>query len=243
MTRDTDRPQGYASPPCLAHEIDPAYFDPFAVDEAQARDVARWRKAERRRLLAERAAMPVSLRQAAAEQIVPHMEAAILKRLGRLEGLTISAWWPIKAELNLRHWLTDLVARGVTVALPVVLTPAAPLVFRPWTPECEMVQGFWKIPVPAEGPEVIPQVTLAPVVGWDAAGFRLGYGGGYFDRTLAALLPRPLAIGVGLQAAEVTTIFPQPYDIAMDAIVTETGLHWPTGLDPANLLPTSLNSD
>ena len=162
MTRDTDRPQGYASPPCLAHEIDPAYFDPFAVDEAQARDVARWRKAERRRLLAERAAMPVSLRQAAAEQIVPHLEAAILKRLGRLERLTISAWWPIKAELNLRHWLTDLVARGVTVALPVVLTPAAPLVFRPWTPECEMVQGILEDPGACRGTRGDPAGNHCP---------------------------------------------------------------------------------
>jgi 5,10-methenyltetrahydrofolate synthetase len=126
----------------------------------------------------------------------------------------------------LRHWLSGLAARGARVALPVVVTPAAPLVFRPWTPDCRMVKGFWKIPVPAEGPEVAPDVTLAPVVGWDDAGFRLGYGGGYFDRTLAALDPRPFVIGVGLEAAKVPTIFPQPHDIAMDAIVTEAGLQW-----------------
>ena len=227
MTGDDDSPRGYASPPCLAHEIDPTYFDPLAVDPAQARDVARWRKAERARLLAERAALSVSARQDAAERITPRLDDLIRARFGLIEGLTISAWWPIKAELNLRHWLADLVGQGATVALPVVLTPAAPLVFRPWTPDCHMVQGFWKIPIPAEGPEVIPDVTLAPLVGWDAAGFRLGYGGGYFDRTLAALAPRPYAIGVGLQAARVQTIFPQPHDIAMDAIVTEAGLRYP----------------
>ena len=227
MTGDDDSPRGYASPPCLAHEIDPTYSDPLAVDPAQARDVARWRKAERARLLAERAALPVSARQDAAERITPRLDDLIRARFGRIEGLTISAWWPIKAELNLRHWLADLVGQGATVALPVVLTPAAPLVFRPWTPDCHMVHGFWKIPIPAEGPEVIPDVTLAPLVGWDAAGFRLGYGGGYFDRTLAALAPRPYAIGVGLQAARVQTIFPQPHDIAMDAIVTEAGLRHP----------------
>ena len=227
MTGDDDSPRGYASPPCLAHEIDPTYFDPLAVDPAQARDVARWRKAERARLLAERAALSVSARPGAAERITPRLDDLIRARFGRIEGLTISAWWPIKAELNLRHWLADLVGQGATVALPVVLTPAAPLVFRPWTPDCHMVHGFWKIPIPAEGPEVIPDVTLAPLVGWDAAGFRLGYGGGYFDRTLAALAPRPYAIGVGLQAARVQTIFPQPHDIAMDAIVTEAGLRYP----------------
>ncbi|KJS45133.1 MAG: 5-formyltetrahydrofolate cyclo-ligase [Roseovarius sp. BRH_c41] len=227
MTGDDDSPRGYASPPCLAHEIDPTYFDPLAVDPAQARDVARWRKAERARLLAERATLSVSARQDAAERITPRLDDLIRARFGQIEGLTISGWWPIKAELNLRHWLADLVGQGATVALPVVLTPAAPLVFRPWTPDCHMVQGFWKIPIPAEGPEVIPDVTLAPLVGWDAAGFRLGYGGGYFDRTLAALAPRPYAIGVGLQAARVQTIFPQPHDIAMDAIVTEAGLRHP----------------
>ena len=227
MTGDDDSQRGYASPPCLAHEIDPTYFDPLAVDPAQARDVARWRKAERARLLAERATLSVSARQDAAERITPRLDDLIRARFGQIEGLTISGWWPIKAELNLRHWLADLVGQGATVALPVVLTPAAPLVFRSWTPDCHMVQGFWKIPIPAEGPEVIPDVTLAPLVGWDAAGFRLGYGGGYFDRTLAALAPRPYAIGVGLQAARVQTIFPQPHDIAMDAIVTEAGLRHP----------------
>jgi len=222
---DPTRPTGrYASPPCLAAEIAPEYFDPLAVDPQQAVDVARWRKAERLRLLAERADLPVATRQAAAEAIAHHLDALLAARFANIRGLTISAWWPIKAELNLRHWLETLLARGARVALPVVATRAAPLVFRLWTPDCRMVQGVWKIPVPAEGPEVVPDVTLAPVVGWDAAGYRLGYGGGYFDRTLAALAPRPLAIGIGLDAAQVATIFPQPHDIAMEVIVTETGV-------------------
>lgn len=224
MNDTDDAPRGYASPPCLAQEIDPAYFDPLAVDPQQASDVARWRKAERARLLAERAALSVAVRQAAAEAIAGHLDALFAARFATVKGLTVSAWWPIKAELNLRHWLESLLARGARVALPVVVTPAAPLVFRPWTPDCRMVQGFWKIPVPAEGPEVVPDATLSPVVGWDRAGYRLGYGGGYFDRTLAALSPRPLAIGVGLDAARVATIFPQPHDIAMNRIVTESGL-------------------
>jgi 5,10-methenyltetrahydrofolate synthetase len=208
----------------MAGEVAADYFDPLAVDPQQAADVARWRKAERARLLAERAALPVAVRQAAAEAIAGHLDTLLAKRFAAVEGLTISAWWPIKAELNLRHWLEALLVRGARVALPVVVTPATPLAFRLWTPGCKMVQGFWKIPVPANGADVAPDITLAPVVGWDAAGYRLGYGGGYFDRTLAALAPRPLAIGVGLDAARVTTIFPQPHDIAMDAIVTETGV-------------------
>ncbi|MEZ5797668.1 MAG: 5-formyltetrahydrofolate cyclo-ligase [Paracoccaceae bacterium] len=223
MTRPQD-PRDPASPPCLAHEIDPTYFDPLAVDPQQARDVTRWRKAQRQVLLAERAALPVAERAAAVDGILPHLDAALLDRFGGVEGLVVSAWWPIKAELDLRPWLTALAARGARVALPVVLTQAHPLVFRPWTPGCRMERGFWNILVPADGPELVPDVALAPVVGWDAAGFRLGYGGGYFDRTLAALTPRRLAIGIGLQAAQVATIFPQPHDIAMDLIITEQGI-------------------
>ena len=219
MSQPDNTPRSYTSPPCLAHQIDPAYVDP-----QQAADVARWRKAERARLLAMRADVSVAARHEASEVIAGHLDRLIAACYGSIEGLTISAWWPIKAELNLRHWLERLTARGTRVALPVVVTPAAPLVFRLWTPDCKMVQGHWKIPVPADGPEVMPDVTLAPVVGWDDAGYRLGYGGGYFDRTLAVLAPRPLVIGVGLAASRVATIFPQPHDIAMDKIVTEAGV-------------------
>jgi 5-formyltetrahydrofolate cyclo-ligase len=211
-----------ASPPCLAAELDPAFVDP-----EQARDVATWRKAERQRLLAERAAMPVQARHDASLAIADHLDALLAARFGSLTGLTISAWWPIKAELNLRHWLERLEARGARAALPVVATQKAPLIFRVWTPATRMERGFWNIPIPAEGPDVTPDVTLAPVVGWDAAGYRLGYGGGYFDRTLASLSPRPFAIGVGLNAARLATIFPQPHDIAMQVILTETGSHTP----------------
>ena len=222
MPQDDDTPRSYASPPCYAKDIDPSYGGAMTVNPQDAAEVALWRKAERKRLLAERAALSVAVRQAAAETIAGRLDRLLASRFATLDGLTLSAWWPIKAELNLRHWLEALIARGAQVALPVVITPATPLVFRLWTPDCKLVQGFWKIPIPADGREVVPDVALAPVVGWDAAGYRLGYGGGYFDRTLAALHPRAFAIGVGLEAAKVETIFPQPHDIAMNAIVTET---------------------
>ncbi|MBI1172535.1 5-formyltetrahydrofolate cyclo-ligase [bacterium] len=215
-------PRPLASSPCLAGECDPTH-----VDAEQARDVARWRKAERQRLLDERAALPVAARHAASEAIAGHLDRLLADRFPSLQGMTISAWWPIKAELNLRAWLSGLQARGARAALPIVVTKGAPLVFRHWTPDTKMERGFWNIPVPAEGPEVRPDITLAPVVGWDAAAYRLGYGGGYFDRTLAALAPHPFAIGIGLDAARLATIFPQPHDIAMQAVVTESGVFWP----------------
>jgi len=230
MSTEDSTPRAYASPPCLAHQIDPAYADPLAVDPQQAQDVARWRRAERIRLLADRAALSVEARRIAAMAIAGHLDQLLATRFASLKGLIISAWWPIKAELDLRFWLAGLAARGAHAALPLVASRAAPLMFRAWTPETRMARGFWNIPVPAEGAYITPDITLAPVVGWDAAGYRLGYGGGYFDRTLAAITPTPLAIGVGLDAARIATIYPQPHDIPMQAVVTESGSVAPNDL-------------
>jgi 5-formyltetrahydrofolate cyclo-ligase len=223
---DDDTPgRGYASPPCMAHEIDPAYFDPLAVDPQQAHDVARWRKAERTRLRKARQALSFSERAAIGEALASQTHMFLKDRFGDWQGRVLSAYWPIKGEPDLRPLMANLHASGVTIALPLVETRAAPLVFRQWTPETRMVRGDWNIPVPPpDAPVVTPEIVLAPLVGWDEAGYRLGHGGGYFDRTLAALLPRPFAVGVGLQAARLATIFPQPHDIALNAILTETGV-------------------
>jgi 5,10-methenyltetrahydrofolate synthetase len=209
----------------MAAEVDPAYFDPSHVDPEQARDVARWRKAERQRLRAERDAISVADRAALGEAIGAHLLRFLEERFGSLEGRVFSGYWPIKGEPDLRPVLTTLHRAGVHVALPLVEVKAAPLVFRRWTPETRMVRGDWNIPVPPTEAEVLlPEVSLAPVMGWTEGAFRLGYGGGYFDRTLAALTPRPFTIGIGLQSARLATIYPQPHDIALDVILTEDGL-------------------
>ena len=218
MTGEDDR-RSYASPPCFLHELSAAEGGvPGATDPVQARDVARWRKAERARLLADRAALSVAARKAAAEAVAAPLD----RLLGDLAGKTVSAWWPIQSELDLRPWLATLAARGATAALPLVVEKAAPLRFRAWTPATRMERGVWNIPVPAGGDWITPDIALAPVVGFDAARFRLGYGGGYFDRTLAAN-PSIRAVGIGLASARIATIFPQPHDIAMTAIVTDEG--------------------
>jgi 5-formyltetrahydrofolate cyclo-ligase len=89
-----------------------------------------------------------------------------------------------------------------------------------------MERGIWDIPVPKPGKPVLPTLLFVPLVGFDDAGYRLGHGGGYYDRTLAALSPRPAAIGVGYAATRLETIHPQPHDIPMDAIATEAGMTW-----------------
>ena len=91
-----------------------------------------------------------------------------------------------------------------------------------YRPGDRLEKGVWNIPIPAEGTPVIPDVVLAPVVGFDPQNYRLGYGGGFFDRTLAALPAKPLVIGLGYASQAIATIYPQPHDIAMDRIVTET---------------------
>lgn len=224
---DDNGQSGFASPPCFAAEIAPDYFDPLAVPPEQAHDVARWRTAERTRLRSQRMALAVSERERIGTALAEHLKQVMQSRFEGGRGLVFSAYWPIKGEPDLRLLMAELHDAGVAVALPLVETKAAPLTFRRWTPETRMVRGDWNIPVPPpEAPVVRPDITLAPLVGWSTDGYRLGYGGGYFDRTLAALDPRPFTIGIGFQAAQLATIYPQPHDIRLDLILTEAGVHY-----------------
>ena len=228
MTQDHEGGGGYASPPCMAGEVAPEYFDPLAVDPAQARDVARWRRAERARLRAARQAMGVEARRRVGLALSGHLRDLLVARFEVLRGRVLSAYWPIKGEPDLRPLMAEWHAAGVTVALPVVEVKSAPLAFRRWTPDTKMVRGDWNIPVPPpEADPLFPDIMLAPLMGWDGAGYRLGYGGGYFDRTLAGCAPRPVSIGIGLQAARLSSIYPQPHDIPLDTIVTEAGVQFP----------------
>lgn len=209
----------------MAGEIAPDYFDPLAVDPEQMRDVARWRRAERARLRAERQALDAPTRRAAAEALSGHLRELLDARFDGARERVLSAYWPIGGEPNLRRLMRALHAARVSVALPVVAVRSAPLVFRRWTPDTALVRGEWNIPVPPpEAEALVPDIALAPLVGWDGEGYRLGNGGGYFDRTLAALAPRPVTIGVGYHSARLATIYPQPHDVPLDLIVTEAGV-------------------
>ncbi|TCZ54596.1 5-formyltetrahydrofolate cyclo-ligase [Roseicella aquatilis] len=215
-----DAPQRTASPVCFLHELEPDAAGGFAaVDPEQRRDVARWRRAERERLIAARLALDPATRAALTARLAGHLDAL----LGSLHGVVVSAWLPFRGEPDLRPWMAAAAARGAVTALPVVEARGRPLRFCTWRPGEALAPGPWGIPMPAGGEAVVPDLMLAPVVGFDGEGFRLGYGGGFFDRTLAALAPRPRAVGVGLAAARLATIFPQPHDVPMDMIVTEAG--------------------
>lgn len=208
------------SPSCMMHLIDPVSGTLSDEDPRQQQDLKRWRTVERERLVALRLAIPAEERRRLSERIARELD----QFLGDLSGKIVAAYLPFRGEPDLRFWIEGLSTRGATAALPVVVAPRSPLQFRAWSRGEPLQPGVWNIPVPAEGTVVTPDVVIAPVVGYDAACYRLGHGGGFYDRTLAALPRRPRILGVGYECLALRTIYPQPYDVPMDAIVTESGV-------------------
>lgn len=180
--------------------------------------VTAWRREQRANLLARRQAMPADERHRAAQIVAGKLDDVIALR----QIASVGLYWPIRHEVNLLSWAADLAQRtNIVLCLPVVVTPKAPLEYWRWAPGEAMVRGIWNIPIPAQRNVVSPDMILAPLVGFDGANYRLGYGGGYFDRTLAALPHRPMVIGIGYEFSTLETIQPQPHDIPMDAVLTE----------------------
>ena len=153
------------------------------------------------------------------------MDITLERSFPGLARCRLAFCWPIKGEYDARHLARTLRSRGALTALPVVVKPKSPLIFREWHPGVEMVAGVLDIPYPVASPEVVPEAVLLPMNGWDMQGYRLGYGGGFFDRTLASLAKRPLTIGVTYEFAKLDTIHPQSWDIPMDYVVTERGVY------------------
>lgn len=218
---DDDDTGTFASPPCFMHEFDSAEMGvPGPVDPRQQLDVKRWRKAERARLIKDRLAIPVETRRRHDAMITENLEAAI----GAVEDLVIAIYWPFRGEPNLLPFLERVEARGGRCALPVVVEPGRPLIFRLWSRDDQLEKGVWNIPIPrAEAPVAVPDRVISPVVGFDSSCFRLGYGGGFYDRTLSALPGTTSIFGVGYSQAWIPTVYPQWYDIPMEEVVTEDG--------------------
>lgn len=193
------------------------------TDSAAANDLRAhraYRNDLRTRLVAAREALPAETHARLSNEIERHLAAL----LDALKPGVLAFCWPFRAEFDARPLVTAQLSRGLRACLPVVMDKDSPLEFRAWTPHSEMVEDRYGIHIPALGDTLRPDVILMPLNGFDEAGFRLGYGGGYFDRSLAAIEPRPRAIGVGFELARVESIQPQEYDLPMDAIVTEAGV-------------------
>ena len=158
----------------------------------QVDELKRWRRTERARLVAAREALSRETLEVHRLQIDRHL----LRGFPGLARGVLAFCWPIRGEYDARHLAKTLRERGALTALPVVVAKGQPLAFREWHPGVELAVGPLDIPYPKASPEVVPEHVLLPMNGWDGSGYRLGYGAGFFDRTLAALQRRPLVIGV-----------------------------------------------
>ncbi len=144
--------------------------------------------------------------------------------LARMPAPAVSGYWPMRDEFDVRPLMTRLAERGHVCALPVVVARGEALVFRRWRPGDALVEaGFGTREPGAEAAATVPDIVLAPLLAFDEAGRRLGYGGGYYDRTLRALrvAGRVLAVGVGYQAQRVDEVPSGDGDETLDWIVTE----------------------
>lgn len=184
-------------------------------------EIKLWRRARRKELIERRASLSREERMRCNARITELLEQGF----PMLAGSVIGFCWPYKGEFDarfaIRYWRT----RGATAVLPEVVAKGAPLTFRKWWPGAPMAPGVYGIPAPSGTEILLPDAAVVPMNGFDNDGYRIGYGGGYFDRTLAALAPRPLAIGVSYELLRLPTIFPQPHDVPMDFVVTESAVY------------------
>ena len=180
-------------------------------------EIREWRKRTREELIAGRMALSVKVRQEKGEAAKQKLLATV--KLKRYPVLGI--YWAMRGEIDVRDIARQHVEAGGVVGLPVVVEKAAPVEFWKWQPGMGMRRGVWNIPIPATREIVIPDACIVPLVGFDGEQYRLGYGGGYYDRTLASLGRRPFCVGFGFAEARLASIFPQPHDIPMNAIVTD----------------------
>jgi 5,10-methenyltetrahydrofolate synthetase len=176
----------------------------------------------RRRLLAERKAMIDR------DDRSGRLAARLATWLGRRDDRVVGAYWPIRGEFDplpvLGAWLTADLAR--VVGLPVIDPVTDAMTFRAWWPGCPMGADRYGIPMPDGTPPVAPELLLVPCVGFGPRGVRLGYGGGYYDRSLGALPPsdRPATLGIAFAHGHLPELAALAHDIPLDAILTEDGL-------------------
>lgn len=191
------------------------------LTELLAESPADRRRQMREAAIAAREALPAEAR-APREQAICAQVRALLERLAPHK---VGFCWPWRGEVDLRDTLQAWQAAGPgrRLALPVVQTAQQAMVFHLWQPGMAMKLDRHGIPVPANEEVLQPELLLVPLNAFDAQGYRLGYGGGYFDRTLAALRPAPLTVGVGFELGRVDSVLPQPHDCPMDWLVTEAG--------------------
>lgn len=155
-----------------------------------------------------------------------HLRAA----LAGFEADPLAGYMPIRTEIDP---LPVMASHAGPVGVPVITGPGQALVFHRWTPGCDMIEGPFGARVPERAEVIHPRVVIVPLLSFDARGYRLGYGGGFYDRTLAALRAAGpvLALGFGYAAQEIAEVPVDAFDQRLDAILTEAGLRWFGALD------------
>lgn len=199
-----------------------AGIEDLSSDEARLA----YRRRLRRESVEKRQALPPEMHAQFSSVICGYLRTAF----PQLARKRVAYCWPVKNEPDLRPLMASWLAQnlqGFAALLPVVVGSERPLAFRAWTPRSPLVPDAYGIPTPEDGEFLVPDALLLPTNAFDAAGYRIGYGGGFFDRTLASLQPRPLAIGVGFELARVESIAPMVHDVPLDAMVTEAGVFYP----------------
>ena len=187
------------------------------------------KKGLRTALIAERLNMADRLQRAAVLQDVMRIWL-----VGRPDTV-IGAYWPIKGEFDplpaLHRWKEDgeLIDRPQPrrIGLPVVDKVHKTMVFHAWYPGCRMEEDAYGIPKPKDTEVIVPTLLFISCVGYGPGGHRLGYGGGFYDRTLASLEPRPFTVGLGFTHGFLPDLESEAHDIALDAILNENGAVWP----------------
>lgn len=168
-----------------------------------------------------RKAFHPSLRAEAAKAAMSHfLEAVPLEK-----SEVVAGYWPIRDEMDVMSLIARLMDSGQPVCLPVVLGDELPLEMRMWQEGAPLYEaGYGTLAPPDDAPRAEPDVILMPLLGFDRRGTRLGYGGGYYDRTLAKLKKRPRLIGFAFALQEIDLIPREPHDVPLDVIVTENGV-------------------
>jgi 5,10-methenyltetrahydrofolate synthetase len=169
-----------------------------------------------------------------------HLRENLLQRVMRIwlvgrPDIVIGAYWPIKGEFDplpaLHRWKEDgeLLDQPEPrrIGLPVVNKETHTMIFHAWYPGCPMEEDAYGIPKPKDTEIIVPTLVFAPCVGYGPGGYRLGYGGGFYDRMLASLSPKPLAVGLGFGTGFLPDLEPESHDVPLDAILNDYGAVWP----------------
>jgi 5,10-methenyltetrahydrofolate synthetase len=183
------------------------------------RVVDKLKTTERKRLLQVRSAIPAAV----AQEMDQRLNDRLLKLLDEHSIKCLAVYCPIRDEPNIRKYYPDYEEK-YQLALPVC-SAVGKLRFFSWKPGEEMQVGSYGIPVPAQGLEVLPDALLIPCVGFSSTGYRLGYGGGWFDKTLPELPKTVISIGIAYDVLELPRYQPEPFDVPMNFVVTESTVH------------------